>query len=86
MPNEWPAVSVIVNTYNKPKLLDRALTSVVEQQGFDDFEVIVIHDGPASNETLYIITMFMDKINIYLCFSKKNPINVALEINFYFAY
>ena len=39
-----PSVSVIVCTYNRPKLLDRALRSVLSQD-FDGFEVIVIDDG-----------------------------------------
>jgi len=37
-------VSVIVCTYNRPKMLERALRSVLSQD-FDGFEVIVIDDG-----------------------------------------
>jgi len=50
---EFPCVTAIVNTYKRPKLLKRALDSV-ENQDFDDFEVIVIHDGPADEETIEV--------------------------------
>lgn len=50
---EWPTVTVIVATHQRPKLLKRALASVARQT-FRDFEVIVIHDGPANKETVKV--------------------------------
>ena len=44
--NEFPAVTVIVNTYDRPQFLERALDSVVCQT-YIDYEVILVHDGPA---------------------------------------
>lgn len=38
-----PKISVIISTYNRPKLLQRALDSVFAQT-FQDFEVIVVDD------------------------------------------
>ena len=47
-----PKVSVIVPTYNRPELLERALQSVVAQT-LEDFEIIVVNDcGVALEETL----------------------------------
>ena len=44
-----PLVSVIVTTYNRPRMLERALKSL-ENQTFQDFEVIVVDDAsPISN-------------------------------------
>lgn len=40
---DYPKVSVIISTYNRPAMLDRALASVAAQT-FDDFEVIVVDD------------------------------------------
>lgn len=40
---EYPKVSVVISTYNRPKELDRALGSV-HAQTFDDFEVVVVDD------------------------------------------
>jgi len=40
---EWPKVSVVISTYNRPKFLDRALESVFDQT-FDDFEIVIIDD------------------------------------------
>ena len=47
---DWPCVTAIVNTYKRADLLARALESVLCQD-FKDFEVIVIHDGPANEDT-----------------------------------
>ncbi len=47
----WPCVSVIVNTYDRPLMLSRALLSVLKQD-FEDFEVLVVHDGPADGNTV----------------------------------
>lgn len=40
---DWPKVSVVISTYNRVELLNRALASV-HAQTFDDFEVIVVDD------------------------------------------
>lgn len=47
---EWPCITAIVNTYERPEKLRRALSSVASQT-FTDMEVIIIHDGPMSAET-----------------------------------
>lgn len=41
---KWPKVSVIISTYDRPKMLVRALESVLAQD-FRDFEVLVVDDG-----------------------------------------
>lgn len=45
--SDWPKVSVIISTYNRPEMLQRALRSVLGQT-FRDFEVVVIDDGSAT--------------------------------------
>lgn len=47
---EWPTVTAIINTYKRASLLSRALASVFRQT-YDDFEVLVIHDGEPDVET-----------------------------------
>lgn len=42
--NNYPKVSVVISTYNRPERLDKALASVVEQS-FEDFEVVVVDDA-----------------------------------------
>ena len=39
-----PKVSVVISTYNRPELLKRAVDSVLAQS-YQDFEIIVVHDG-----------------------------------------
>ncbi len=55
-------VSVIVPTYNRPKLLERALNSLNDQT-FKDFEVIIVNDG--KSDVLQIISRFK-KLNIHV--------------------
>ena len=43
-PEGSPAISVVIPTYNRSSLLERALESV-EAQSFRDFEVVVVDDG-----------------------------------------
>lgn len=42
--NKYPKVSVVISTYNRPQMLDRALASV-HAQTFSDFEVVVVDDA-----------------------------------------
>ena len=49
----WPCVTAIVNTYERPDLLDRALESVLVQT-YEDFELIVIYDGPPDKDSLAV--------------------------------
>ncbi|HAJ80723.1 MAG TPA: hypothetical protein DCO75_13240 [Fibrobacteres bacterium] len=44
IPENYPVVSVIVPTQNRPAMLKRAITSILTQT-YPDFEIIVINDG-----------------------------------------
>lgn len=58
-----PKVSVIISTFDRPKLLPRALKSVLAQT-FTDFECIVVHDAdavPPPSQTAFDETVGKDK-------------------------
>lgn len=57
---EWPTISVVITTYQRPKLLARQLDSLLAQT-FKDFEVVVAYDGPADEETVAICKEYIGK-------------------------
>ena len=59
-----PAVSVIVPTYNRAALLERALASVLTQD-FEDFEVLVIDDA-STEDVRSVVAGFADPRLRYL--------------------
>ena len=52
MPSDYPKVSVVISTYNRPQRLDTALASVAAQT-FRDFEVIVVDDCTPDKEAVH---------------------------------
>jgi glycosyltransferase involved in cell wall biosynthesis len=58
---ECPLVSVIVPTYNRPKMLERALRSI-QAQSVQDYEIIVVND--AGEDVSEIVAKF-DKASYY---------------------
>lgn len=78
-----PTVSVIIPTYNRANLVDKAIKSVLNQT-YQDFEIIVIDDGSTDN-TEEIIRGFKDKRIKYIKKYKKNrgsPVarNIGIKI------
>lgn len=52
--SEYPLVSVVISTYNRPQCLDKALESV-HAQTFSDFEVIVVDDFSPDKEAVHAV-------------------------------
>jgi glycosyltransferase involved in cell wall biosynthesis len=74
-----PTVSVIIPTYNRANLIEKAIRNVLNQT-YQDFEIIVIDDGSTDN-TREIIRSFNDKRVKYIKKYKKNKgISVARNV------
>lgn len=61
--DKLPKISVILLTYNRAKLLPRAIKSVLNQT-FSDFELVIINDA-ATDNTDEIVKSFNDKRIVY---------------------
>ena len=64
-------ISVIVPVYNTGLVLERTVSSLLNQS-FDDFEVLLIDDGSTDTETLRILEEYDGISNKIRVFHKKN--------------
>ena len=67
--NPNPLISVIITTYNRPKLLERSVNSVIKQS-YKNFEVIIVDDF-----STYDVNLPDDSRIIYL----KNDKNKGVQ-------
>lgn len=75
--NQNPAVSVIIPTFNREKLLQRAIDSVLSQS-YKDWEIIVVDDGSSDDSYKYVFELQNEYPNIkYIRHSnRKLPITM----------
>jgi len=59
-----PKVSIVIPTYNRAKLLKRAIHSVLNQT-YQDYEIIIVDDGSTDN-TEEVVRSFNDNKVIYI--------------------
>lgn len=70
-----PLVSVIIPTYNRAELLNRAILSVFKQT-HDDFELIIVDDCSTDN-TERVVKTFKDKRIIYFHHPENRGVSVS---------
>lgn len=78
--NGYPKVSVIILTFNRPKLIGRAIQSILDQE-FQDWEIIVVHDGP-NEETAAVMRKWQDRDSRIRYFRRTQTGNIADAANF----
>ncbi len=52
--SKYPKVSVVISTYNRPQMLDKALESVLAQE-LKDYEVIVVDDCSTDMDSVHAV-------------------------------
>jgi len=70
-----PTVSVIIPTYNRAKVLPRAIESVLTQT-YDDFELIIVDDA-STDDTAAVVEQFDDNRVQYYCLDENSGANAA---------
>lgn len=73
-----PLISVVIPTYNRGYLIDRAIKSVLNQT-YKEFEIIVVDDGSIDN-TKEVIESFRDERIRYIQYKDNKGANVARNI------
>ncbi len=73
--------SIIIPTFNRPQLLNRAIESILNQT-YNNFEIIIINDG--STQYLEEYSQLKDKYSVYkqIFFFDKNNSGVSATRNF----
>ena len=72
--------SVVCPTFNRSKLLRRAINSVLRQQ-FRNFELIIVNDG-STDDTKDVVKSYNDERIIYLEHEKNKGLNAAINTGF----
>ncbi len=76
----YPKVSVLITTYERPRFIDRAIGSVL-QQTFTDWEIVVVDDS-ASDATKKAVGDFLKKDNRIRYFHREKKGTIAQASNF----
>lgn len=52
-----PKVSIVIPTYRRPELLKEAVESAINQDGYDDYEIVIVDNDATGEFTAHIIAM-----------------------------
>lgn len=68
------AISIVIPTFRRQKLLQDAVFSALEQDGFDDYEIIIIDNDPEGELPIWIDEISNSSIfpNLYYFKNEKN--------------
>ena len=72
---QHPIVSVIITTYNRGYLIDKAINSVLNQT-YQDYEIIIVDDGSTDN-TKEVVKGFIDSRINYIFYADNLGVSAA---------
>lgn len=80
--NENPLISIVIPTYKRPKLLKEAINSALNQEGFNNYEVIVVDNEIINNSDEKTETeKLLSSYNNPKLFYYKNEKNLGMTGN-----
>ncbi len=74
-----PRVSIILPTYNRAKLVCRAIDSVWEQS-FSDFELIVVDDGSTDDSREILESLYGGRARFRYCYQQHHNVSSARNL------
>lgn len=73
-------LSIIIPVYNGAKNIGPCLDTIVQQQGFENFQVVVINDGSTDKTQSVVIKYVMEHPNIVLLKQRNSGVSVARNV------
>ncbi len=73
-----PFFSVVLCTFNRAYILERAIKSLINQN-FKDFELIIIDDG-SSDDTFQVVNKFKNELNLKYIYQNNSGISISRNI------
>lgn len=70
-------VSIVISSYNYEKYIESCILSCLNQEGFDEFEVIVVDDGSV-DDTHKILDRYSNRIRVF----KNSNHGLEYELNY----
>lgn len=67
----FPKVSIVVPVYNVKNYIEKCINSLINQDSFEDFEVIIVNDG-STDDSIKKITPLIQKYNNIILLNKTN--------------
>lgn len=76
-----PFFSVVLCTFNRAYILERAIKSLINQN-FKDFELIIVDDG-SSDDTFQVVNKFKNELNLKYIFQSNSGISISRNVGIY---
>lgn len=67
----FPKISIVLLSYNSPKVLNKSIKSILNRSIYPNFELIIV-DNNSNKETVDVLNKYKNNPKIKLIFNKKN--------------